>query len=166
MLISPAGICSSAGGRLSRGLSRNCGFTLLEIILVVFIVSLFTAFALPSFSNLGSAGLKNDANKLASLLRDLNDSSIYTKKEFQLSVDFREKRVSWNGPDGEKSRELGRITAVTLPSKGVVREGQVIVFFGPLGLGENIEITLNKGEHEARVSMNALSGRVKISGND
>lgn len=158
MLISPTGICSRTG--------RRSGFTLLEIILVVFIISLFTALVLPSFSNLGAGGLKNDAKKLASLLRHLNDSSIYTKKNFQLNFDFREKTVSWNGPDGEKSRELGNITAVTLPSKGIVREGQVLVFFGPLGLGENIEITLNKGEHEARVTMNSLSGRVKITGNE
>lgn len=162
MLISPTGICSSKGRRLCR----RSGFTLLEIVLVVFIISLFTALALPSFSNLGSRGVKNDAKKLASLLRYLNDSSIYTKKNFQLNIDFREKRVSWNGPDGDKSQELGNITAVTLLSKGVVREGQVIIFFGPLGLGENIEITLNKDEHEAKVSMNSLSGRVKITGNE
>jgi len=162
MLISPTGICS----RRDRRLSRNAGFTLLEIVLVVFIISLFTALALPSFSNLGSSGLKNDAKKLASLLRYLNDSAIYTKKNVQLTFDFREKTLSWNGPDGEKSQELGNITAVTLPSKGVVREGQVLVFFGPLGLGENIEITLDKGEHEARVTMNSLSGRVKITDNE
>ncbi|MGC2064392.1 MAG: prepilin-type N-terminal cleavage/methylation domain-containing protein, partial [Thermodesulfovibrionales bacterium] len=164
------GICSRTDrrlcGSLSRRLSRRSGFTLLEIVLVVFIISLFAAMALPSFSNVGSGGLKNEAKKLASLLRYLNDSSIYTKKSFQLNFDFREKRVSWNGPEGEKSQELGKITAVTLASKGVLREGQVIIFFGPLGLGENIEITLNKGEHEARVSMNSLSGRVKITSND
>lgn len=158
MLISPTGICSKTGGR--------SGFTLLEIVLVVFIISLFTALALPSFSNLGVGGLKNDAKKLASLLRYLNDSSIYTKKDLQLHFDFTEKTVSWSGPEGEKSRELGNITAVTLPSKGTIREGQVLVFFGPLGLGENIEITLNKGEHEAKVTMNSLSGRVKITGNE
>ncbi|MBA4372452.1 MAG: hypothetical protein C0402_06275 [Thermodesulfovibrio sp.] len=146
--------------------SRNFGFTLLEIILVVFIISLFTAFALPSFSNLGSGGLKNDAKKFASLLRYLNDSSIYTKKDFQLNFNFSDKTVSWNGPEGEKSRELGAITSVTLPSKGIVREGQIIVFFGPLGISENIEITLSKGEHEAKISMNSLSGRVKITDNE
>lgn len=159
MLISPTGTCSSRG----RGSEGNSGFTLLELVLVVFIIALFAALALPSFSNLGTGGLKNDAKKLASLLRYLNDSSIYTKKNFQLVFDFSEKKISWTGPEGEKSRDLGGVTAVALSSKGVVREGQLLVPFGPLGLGENIEITVRKGADETRVSMNSLSGRVKIT---
>ncbi len=159
MLISPAGICSKRSGR--------SGFTLLEIVVVIFIISLFAAVVLPSFTGIGADGLKTEARKLASLLRYLNDSATYNKQTYTLTFDFHEKTMSWEGPDGSRSQDLGKITSVFLPSKGVVREGQLSVKFGPLGLRENIEITLdNKDRQEMKVGMNSLSGRVKITSNE
>lgn len=167
MQISPAGICSRE--------NRRAGFTLLEIILVIFIISLFAAVVLPSFSGVGTGGLKAESKRVASLLRYLNDSAIYSKKTFDLTFDFQARQMTWSSPDGTKSQELAKITSVSLPSKGQVREGQVKVFFSPLGLRENIEITLADDvsndtkdgiKNEMKVTMNALSGRVKITDQD
>ncbi len=167
MQISSVGICSRK--------NRRAGFTLLEIVLVIFIISLFAAVVLPSFSGVGTGGLKAETKRVASLLRYLNDSAIYTKNTFDLTFDFQSRQMTWSSPDGNKSKELGKITSVLLSSKGSIREGQVTVFFSPLGLKENIEVTLvddasndikDGMKNEMKVSMNALSGRVKITDQD
>lgn len=142
---------------------RSSGYTLLELVAVVFIISLLTAIAIPSFFSSGDSGLKSDARKMASLLRYLNDSSIYTKKTFSLAFDLQEDSISWHGPDGDKTEKIKSLSSVALQSKGEVKEGQVTVFFGPLGINENISVHLKGDKKGMTVTLNAISGRAKIT---
>ena len=158
MLILQAGICNKK--------KRPTGFTLLELIIVVFIISLLSAIVLPSFYQLGTDSLKPDAKKLASLIRYLNDSAIYSKQTFILKFDLQDRSLSWHGPDGDKTDKFKDLTGLNLSSKGMVKEGQVTVVFGPLGLQENLDIILNNGEKEFKIMFNSLSGRVKITSNE
>jgi len=146
--------------------SRHEGFTLLELIVVIFIISLLAAVIFPSFSGLGENRLKSEAKKAASLLRYLNDSAIFTKETYSLKFDLQEGLISWKGPDGEKAEKIKSLAGIRLPSKGEVKEGQVTVFFGPLGIQENIEILLKDKGEGMRVTLNPVSGRVKINPND
>jgi general secretion pathway protein H len=141
---------------------RRHGFTLLELIVVVFIISLFAALVFPSFSDLTERAVKSDARKMASLLRYLNDSSIYTKKTYSLKFDLPGGSLSWEGPDGTKTDKIKNLKSVTLQSKGEVREGEVTVFFGPLGLQENVEVHIADESGSMTVAFNAVSGRTKI----
>jgi len=83
-----------------------------------------------------------------------------------MKYDFQNSLLSWKGPEGDKSKKMTGVSGISMPSRGTVREGQVTVYFGPLGLRENIEIVLNDRGQEMTVSMNSLSGRVKIINNE
>jgi general secretion pathway protein H len=141
---------------------RRTGYTLLELIVVIFILSLLAVVIFPSLSWLGEKSVSSEAKKTASLLRYLNDSAIYTKKTFSLTFDLSEGIITWKGPDGERTQEMKSLESVTLPSKGEAKEGQVTVFFGPLGIGESVEVSFKDKDEGLRVTLNQVSGRVRI----
>ena len=149
MRISRTGICKS-------------GFTLLELIVVLFIVSVVMAIVVPSFSGLGENKLKSEAREIASILRYMYDSAVSRKETFLINFNFNEDIVYLNGPDGERTRRFDNITGVTTQSRGMISSGELIFFFEPLGIRENLSIHLNKGDKEMTVTLNHLSGRVKI----
>jgi general secretion pathway protein H len=139
------------------------GFTLLELIVVIFVISLLLAILFPSFYGLEERGLVSDARKIASLLRYLNDDAISTKVTYPLKFDLEERTLSWKGPDGEKTEKFESLDSLRLPSKGELKEGQITVFFGPLGIQESIAIHLEDDEEKGMtVTLNSLSGRTKI----
>ncbi len=142
-------------------LSRR-GFTLLELIVVVFIISLLAGIVFPSFSALSGRQLSSDARRMASLLQYLNDSSMASKETFSVEFDLQKSSISWKGPEGDKTESLRTLAGVYLQSKGMVGTGQVTVIFSPLGIGEYIEILLRDEEKEMKVTLNPVSGRAKI----
>jgi general secretion pathway protein H len=143
--------------------SDSAGFTLLELIVALFIISLVAAIVFPSFSGLGEQRIASDAHKIASLLRYLNDTATYTKETYTLKFDLRDDTISWKGPDGEHHDDIRSLSGVYLPSKGKITEGDATVFFGPLGAAETIEVRLKDGEKDMTVTFSPVSGRAKIS---
>ena len=146
------------------GTSNSRGFTLLELIVVLFVVSLIAAIVLPSFSGFGEGKLKSEARELASILRYMNDSAVSRKETFPLKFDLDKNLVSWQGPEGERTRRLDDLTGVTTQSLGTASSGEVIFLFGPLGVRENLSVHLGTGSKNLTVTLNHLSGRVKIEG--
>jgi general secretion pathway protein H len=145
------------------GRPQRAGFTLLELIVVIFVISLLLAILFPSFYGLEGRSLKSDARRIASLLRYLNDSAISTKVTYPLKFDLKEQTLSWKGPDGEKTEKFESLYSLRLPSKGELKEGEITVFFGPLGIQESIAIYLKDDEEKGMtVALNSLSGRTKI----
>lgn len=138
------------------------GFTLLELVVVIFIIALFAALVFPSFTKQGKDSLRYDAGKMASLLRYLNESAVSSKHTFSLKFELVERRISWDGPDGKKSEEMETLRSVRLQSRGEMKDGEVTIFFGPLGLQENIEVRFSDNDKDVKVVMNAVSGRAKI----
>ena len=151
--------------RISRTGQCNAGVTLLELIAVLFILSVVTAFVLPSFSGFGTRTLKSEAREIASLLSYLNDSAISRKETFFIKFRIDENTLVWQGPDGTKSKQVQDMTGVTTQSTGKVSTGEVIVFFEPLGIRENLSVHLLKDDREMSVTLNHISGRVKIKEN-
>jgi general secretion pathway protein H len=149
--------------RISRtGICSKHGFTLLELIVVLFIISLVAAVVLPSFAGFGDSKLKSEAREIASILRYMHDSAVSRKETFLIKFNLDEGTVYWMGPDGGKTRSFNDITGVTLQSKGKVSEGEITLFFGPFGIQENLSVHMSKGDKEMTVTLNHLSGRVKI----
>ncbi len=144
-------------------IGRPDGFTLMELMVVIFIVSMLAAVVFPSFSGIGEKKLDTEARKIASLLRYLNDSSIYSKKTYSLKFDMGSGTLSWKGPDGEKSERFKNLLSVELPSRGEIKDGEIILLFGPLGMRENISVSLRDADTISVVSFNYISGRVKIT---
>jgi general secretion pathway protein H len=143
--------------------SRRYGFTLLELIVVLFIVSLVAAIVLPSFAGFGETKLKSEAREMASILRYMNDSAASRKETFLMRFDLDKNMVYWKGPDGEKTRRFDDITGVTTQSTGMVSKGEITLFFEPLGIQENIGVHMSRRDKDMTITLHHLSGRVKIS---
>jgi general secretion pathway protein H len=139
------------------------GFTLLELIVVIFIISLTAALVFPSFYGLGEKKISAEAGKIASLIRYLNDTAIYTKETYSLTFDLSDRSMAWKGPDGERHEDVKSLYSLALPSKGKLREGKATIFFGPLGAAENIEVHLKDKEKDMTVTFSPISGRAKIN---
>jgi prepilin-type N-terminal cleavage/methylation domain-containing protein len=149
--------------RISKaGISSKHGFTLLELVITLFIISLVMAIVLPSFSGFGDRRLKSEAMEMASILRYMNDSAVSRKETFLMKFDLDEGRVYLKGPDGEKTRRFDNMTDVTSQSTGKVSRGEITFFFEPLGIRENINVHMSDGKMEMSINLNHLSGRVKI----
>jgi prepilin-type N-terminal cleavage/methylation domain-containing protein len=144
------------------GTSSKRGFTLLEIVVVLFIVSLVMAIVLPSFAGFGESKLKSEAREMASILRYMNDSAVSRKETFLIRFDLDKNMVTWQGPDGEKTKKFDDMTGVTTQSNGMVSKGELIVFFEPFGIQENLSVHMRRGKKGVVITLNHLSGKVKI----
>ncbi len=138
------------------------GFTFLELVVAVFIVSLVMAIVFPSFAVFGDNKLKSEAREMASVLRYLNESAASRKETYSISFDLGDNIVSWNGPDGEKKKKFADLTGVTTQSNGRVSSGELKVFFSPLGIQENMDVHMARGDKTLTITLNYLSGKVKI----
>ena len=147
---------------LKIGICSNKAFTLLELVVIIFILSLVLAISFPSFSLQKDGKLKSEAGHIASILRYLNDSAISTKETYAVNINFNEKTIHYKGPDGEKVEKIDNLSRVTTQSMGNVSNGEVTVFLSPAGAGENFSIHLMGIESSMTVVFNALSGRVKV----
>lgn len=152
----------SSPERLRVHYCRRDGFTLLELMLVIFIVSVVLALSLPTFTGMGENKIVSDAKRIASILRYLNDSALSTKESLTLRVGFKNKVIGYNGPEGEKSERFDSLSGVELQSRGNVTEGELLVFFSPLGAQENITMHLGDEGSAVAVMLNSMNGRVKI----
>ena len=152
MLTSKTGICNK----------KIKGFTLLELLVIIFILSLFTALVIPSFYGIGEGKLKSEAGKIASLLRYLNDTAISRKETYFLKLNLDTKNAIWSTPEGERSEKFESLLNISTTATKNISRGEITLFFNPLGLQENLIVTLKDKEQEMSVSFNPLSGRAKI----
>ncbi|HYA27113.1 MAG TPA: prepilin-type N-terminal cleavage/methylation domain-containing protein [Thermodesulfovibrionales bacterium] len=140
----------------------NSGFTLIELIVVIFIVSLVLALALPSFTGMSESRVKSEAKKLASLIRYLNDSALSTKEVLQMKVTFNDKTIRYTGSEGEKAEVFDTLSGIELQSKGMIYEGEIIFPFSPMGATESFTAYLTGNGADMTVEFNGMNGRVKI----
>jgi type II secretory pathway pseudopilin PulG len=138
------------------------GITFLELIVALFIISLVMAVVFPSFGVFGDNKLKAEAREMASVLRYMNDSAGSRKETFPITFDLNKNIVSWKGPDGEKKQKFEDMTGVTTQSNGNVSSGELTVFFSPLGIQENLSVRMTRGDKTLTITLNYLSGKVKI----
>ncbi len=144
-----------------RSSSSRQGFTFIELIAVLFIISLLMATVLPTIRSKRTPGA--EAMKVASLLREMNDSAIARKAKYQVTFDLGAKRIDWDGPDGKGGMALKGLQSVTLPSRGEVKDGTLTVFFDPSGAPEDITVFLSDGGKSGYdVILEEISGRVRV----
>jgi len=124
------------------------------------------AVVLPSFGLFGENKIKSEAREMASILRYMNDSAVSRKETFPIKFDLDKNMVYWKGPDGEKTRKFDDITGVMIPSAGTVSKGELILFFEPLGVRENLSVYMSREHKDMTITLNHLSGRVKIVQNE
>ena len=142
------------------------GFTLLELLVVFFII---TTVAFIAFPNVWSEIAKDDKVTVASMLRNLREEAVATKKEILFTVDFKERQFRIKGAKGkpkDESRTIdmkeGETWKIFIPSRGTIKEGQVIIAFTPSVQEEFIALYLTKNGKDTTIMLNNLSGEVEI----
>jgi len=145
--------------------SFNQGFTLFELAVVIFIISLTTALIMPSFWDTGEKALKSEAKRMSGTLRYIYDEAVGKKKTYTVKVDLDDSSWGFQSENESRSFNLGKdimFKDVIIPSHGEISAGEVTIEFGPLGPPEPMTLHLIKDELEYTVMFNHLNGRAKI----
>ncbi|GBD95475.1 MAG TPA: type II secretion system protein GspH [Nitrospirae bacterium] len=146
--------------------SARCGFTLIELIIVIFIISLVTALIMPNLWDTGERALRSEAKRIGNTLRYVYDEAAGKKRTYLLKMDL--SADSWSFESERESRKFkmkGNVMFedIIVPSLGKVTQGEVILKFGPMGPEEPVTLHLvNKDDMEYTVIFNHINGRVKI----
>jgi general secretion pathway protein H len=74
--------------------SKSAGFTLIEILIVIGLIALVTAVAVPSLTNVFRASAESFAKQTALLLREARDRALLTDKLIRLRIDL-DKQELW-----------------------------------------------------------------------
>ncbi|WP_279384424.1 pilus assembly FimT family protein [Geotalea toluenoxydans] len=153
------------------------GFTLMELMVVIAILSLIAGIVLPRLPSTESAKLRDSARSLASAIRFIGDRAATTKTGYRLHLNITDSttRVRQLSPSGEETAAddpfLSRrpiaegitIEDVTIPQSGKISEGEVIIGFGPGGLQDFMIIHLKDGKNgHFTVTAYPSSGKVKV----
>ncbi len=138
------------------------GVTLIELITVLFIVSLVAAIIFPSFEIFGGNKLKSEAREIGSILKYLNESASSSKETFSIVFNLDEHTVIWNDREGLRERKFEDISGVETQSNGMVTKGELTLFFPPTGIQQNIIVHLNRDDKKIMVSLNHLNSKIKI----
>jgi prepilin-type N-terminal cleavage/methylation domain-containing protein len=138
---------------------RQDGFTLIEIMVVVVLVSLFMAFSVPLFSNIGTSSLGTSARRLSGTIKYLYNESAMSGLEYRLIYDldrgtYRAQVLEEDGslvdaPDQGREASLKgsvRFKDLQLPGRGTFSMGQITTRLHPSGWVEETIIHLDDGD--------------------
>ncbi|KJU86410.1 protein containing Prepilin-type cleavage/methylation [Candidatus Magnetobacterium bavaricum] len=148
--------------RTSRaGILNDRGFTFLELAVVLFIVSVLAALTYPAL-RMSNRSPVAEARRFASALRYLNDTAINTKVLYELSIDLGSKQLRYKLPEGQRQVTLQYLERIYVSSRGDVREGQLLLPFGSMGLEEILKAWFTKDNETIIVSYDPYSRRVRV----
>lgn len=150
--------------RTSRTGTSSEGFTLLEALLVVLVISLALGLVLPFFPDLEGRRAASEARILAATIRHLHDRAMTAKETCTLTFDFTEARLRWRGPDGERTAAVPCLAGLETPSRGAISTGQATLVFSPTGMTEPFVVRLSNGGEPLAVRYHPFSGRVRVEG--
>jgi general secretion pathway protein H len=143
----------------------NKGLTLIELIVVLFIISLATAIIIPSLWSTEKESLRSEAKHISSTLRYVYNETMSKKEKYLFEINLDTDMYGFSSNKESKDFRIkgdGGFKDIIIPSLGKLFEGEVIVEFGPLGTEEPIVIHLFSGDTEYTVIFNHITGRSKI----
>ena len=110
-----------AGKKTGKSGRREAGFTLLELMVVIFIIALAAGIVFPRLPEPEGTRLKSSARNLASGIRFLNDQAIITKKVYRLHLELGENttRISELSPTGEEMQPRDQFMGRRLVEEGI-----------------------------------------------
>ena len=148
---------------LLNSISR--GFTLVELIIVIFIISMTAALIMPSLWDRGERALKAESRRISNTLRYIYDEALGKKQTYSLKINLDKDEWSYISKNESRSFKLKdsvMFKDIIVPSLGNVSFGEVIMAFGPLGPEEPVIVHLMKNEKEATITFNHITGRSKV----
>ena len=143
--------------------SGNCskGFTFLELMLVLFIISIFCVIVFPLFNHSSTSSALSQAQKMSDLLVYVNDKALMSKKENILVVDLGTKTVSFRDSSKERKMAFTRLSKVGLLT-GEVTTGEVLITVSPWGIQQIVTIQFNDKSGGVRVDFNPVSAKAVV----
>lgn len=145
---------------ISRTGISSRGFTLLEIIIVIFIISITLGIVLPAINI--ERSLKAEVKRFASVLRYILDEAVTKKETLYLTVKLPEKRISYEISGGKKEESLPHLVEIKSSSRGELKDSSLTIFFYPTGVREAFVFTFQDKKERYEVKINPVSNRVKI----
>lgn len=150
--------CQPAARPLPRSRPSG-GFTLVEIVVVVALISLFMVFSIPLFGNVGTSSLDSSARRLSGTIKYLYNEAALSGLQYRLIYDldqgsYRAQILAADGrlvdaeDQGRQARLKGtvRFEDVQLPGRGKYSMGQVTARIDPSGWIEETIIHLDDGQ--------------------
>lgn len=145
--------------RPSRGAS---GLTLMELVVVLAVLAIVTAFALPSIRR-GSENLqlRAGAGRVASLLREARLQAVTHRRATRVALESSHRGVAlaWDGSD----EPLRRVELPARFSLAMVAGGESLTF-SPRGLGRDAQWAVEgPGGRRLIVEVHGITGRVAVA---
>jgi len=132
------------------------GFTLMEIIVVVAIISILTGYTAISFSLISPRKIEAETRKLVSDLCWVRDMAVARHQDFRIDFD-RVNRAYNISQDGNlissKTLDVGMIFIDPTPTN--------IYFYSPKGTTESKQITLSYGGKSRQITVFSETGYIK-----
>lgn len=135
------------------------GFTLVEIVVVMMLISLFMVLSIPLFGNIGTSSLDSSARRLSGTIKYLFNESAMSGLEYRLIYDldqslYRAQILEAGGelvdaPDQGRQAALKgaiRFKDVKVPGRGKFTAGQVTTHIDPSGWVEETILHLDDGD--------------------
>jgi general secretion pathway protein H len=144
----------------SWNVNRGDGFTLIEVVAVMLIISLVASLALTMMPGTGRGGLKALALQTASLLRRERLGAMLTRRDREVSLDG-ERRVLVG--DGGDFVALPRDVVLDILGVDAMWSGrQAVVRFHPDGASTGAVLKLSREKAEYEILVNWYTGGVTI----
>lgn len=141
---------------------RQFGFTLIELMVVLSILSITLTFVIPRFMGREEAELKSSARKLLYATRKLSDDAVFKKEKQTLHLDLDNNEYG-KGDNGKMSKlPPGVSIDRLLIGKEEIRKGTAFITIFPSGFRDEARIHLSVNGNGYTVVIPALGERFEI----
>jgi type II secretion system protein H len=145
---------------LNTALNRN-GFTLLEILMVIFLISLIAGLSSIMFSNsLSSQKLEACAREIMATFRYARSTAVSEGRWQSVMIDMNARKF---GIEGGRTRDFPDTTSIKVVDSisGEVTEGGYRFVFSPSGVAEGGTVILSSGKRVVKIDIDPVIGAVR-----
>lgn len=141
-----------------------CGFTLLEILLVLAVLAIGAALVLPALVRPSGTELRTATDGVAAALRRARDAAVSTQRPASLSVDLAARQLRVSGESGYRQLPARIALSLFTARSQLEDERRGRIDFFPDGSSTGGRVTLRIGERHYHVDVDWLTGQVRVHG--
>lgn len=156
--------------------TKQSGFTLVELMVVIVVLALVSTLTLPILANRGDGAEKKKLRRIAGTVKQLYNEATLTRDEYLLTFDLDKnsleayRLISSEGHIEKETfgRKLEmaplRVRQVDVKGQGSFRTGRVSVKIYPLGWMDATEVSFERGDgREVEMAFSPLTGATTIN---